>query len=265
MTSLRKQQIKNVSDLSLFDTSDPSNPIALILPKPSAVVLQAGIEEVLNETRNPLGERVVDSTNIDANQPSMQMTFPSITPQLIYMRLGKKPKSGSLSFPSEQTILISSANRVYSGALAGQSGFGMAADQAESKAWRLDDDGLVVELSRVATASFADANDTFSQGANGAYNFASSLIGSTVFYSFPFSSTGIETGEEEYDTFKLSLTFVNRQLWQGRINFPSCQINLATGDINIGQQLQITARSVYDGSSCQPITVQFLRNLKVAC
>lgn len=263
-SNLRQKLIKNVSGLSIIDTGVTPNK-AIIMPKPSATVVQAGIEEIINQTRNELGERVVDSTTIDANQPTLQFTLPGFIPEAVFMRLGKRPTAGTVSFPVERTILVTSGNRTYAGASAGQMGFGMSADQATSQAWAFDEDGIASELTRVDTASFNDTDDTFSQGANGAYQFASNLINSTVFYKFPFEGSGLETSEATYDTFDVAVTFLTRQLWLGRIELPSAQVDLSAGDINLGSEAQLTVRSVYDGSSCQPIRVKFLRQLTVAC
>ena len=145
----------------------------------------------------------------------------------------------------------------------------MTADQVGSQAWVLDGLGIPVALTRIAHATIDPAtdDDSFSQGADGAYKFSENLIGSDVFYSFPLTNQSIlELGEGNLDQLEVNITAVMRDLRLFRLEIPSCSIDFGgSGNLPLGPgELNLQLRVSYDGSTCTPIKYTWLDQVR-AC
>lgn len=262
--SLTQQTFRAPTGMALRRPSDNS---LLVTPAPSNISINPGLEEVITETRNPLGERVNASSYIDANKPIITTTLPGYTLETLGIRLGKKftvPGSAQ-STTIEQLITVTNANKVKAAAASGVVGNGMTADQAGSIGFVLGDNGLSTALTRVDTASFDAADPTsFSQGADGAYQLTDDLVGSTVLLQFPISVTQPRLSETIDQFFDINITLVNIQGTMYKLQMASAQTDLTgSGDLNFGEA-SLAFRGIYDGSTCQPIMIQSLGQV-LAC
>lgn len=270
MATLQNRKLKGLTNIAVYDkTTVPET--AIILETPTNSELDLGIEEQLNETTSELGEIVIESSFISAQRPIISMTFPGMSPSLLSLRVGRKlsATSGTSTSAVEKRIRLASTNKTSTGASSGQEGFGMAADQATSYAWVLSGLGQSTALARQTDATFDPSvtNDSFSQGANGAYKFSDNLVGSDVFYTFPQSSLSLlEIGEANLDDLRVNLTAVMRDLRLFRLEIPSCSIDFGgSGNIPIGPgEISMNLRVTFDGSTCTPINYKFLEQLR-AC
>ncbi|MEM6838156.1 MAG: hypothetical protein AAF609_15035 [Cyanobacteria bacterium P01_C01_bin.120] len=169
---------------------------------------------------------------------------------------------------TEKRIRVTNSNKAKAAVTSGQEGFGMAADQAESYAWLYDGLGNITPLSRIDTASFNAANaNTFKQEANFGYQFADSLVGSDVVFSFPLPSQSIlEVGETPLDDLEVNFTAVTRKLDLFRLEIPSASIDLAgSGNLPIGSgEVSMQIRITFDGSTCKPVRYKWLGQVR-AC
>ncbi|NJN22892.1 MAG: hypothetical protein HC812_19115 [Leptolyngbya sp. RL_3_1] len=269
MATLQNRKPKGITGMAVFDKS-VSPKVAYPIDTPGTAELDPGIEEVLSETRSDLGEIVIESAIIDAQRPIISATMPGLTPTALALRLGKKLKNNaSATSAVEKRIRLTATNNNYAGASSGQEGFGMSADQTTSYAWVLSGLGIPTALTRVAHASFDETvtNDSFSQGANGAYKFSDNLIGSDVLFQFPQSSLSIlEIGEASLDDLEVNITVVMRDLKIFRLEIPSCSIDLGgSGPIPLGAgEISLQFRVTYDGSTCTPINYKYIDQVR-AC
>jgi len=269
MATLQGRKLKGITDIAVFDKS-VSPKLAYIIDTPTNAELDLGIEEQLNETTSQLGEVVIESSMITAQRPILSMTLPAGSPTATALRVGRKLATATDQTSAvEKRIRLTATNNTKAAAITGQEGFGMAADQTGSLAWKLDGLGIPVPLTRIATATMdAEEDDnSFSQGANGAYVFSENLIGSDVFFSFPLTGLAtLEIGEASLDLLEVNFTAVMRDLTLFRIEIPSASIDLGgSGNIPLGPgELNLNLRISYDGSVCFPIKYTWLGQLR-AC
>lgn len=270
MTTTRSRKLKGTTGIAIFDKStDPKT--AFIIETPTGLEVDPGIEEQLNETTSELGEIVIESSTIIAQRPTLAMVVPGLSAPVLSLRNAKKLKSvtGTATSAVEKKIRVTSTNKTFAGAASGREGNGMAADQAASLAWVFSGLGISTPLTRQTHATFDPAvtDDSFSQGADGAYKISDNIVGSDVMYTFPMDSlNALELGEENLSDLEINITAVTDDLRLFRVEIPSATIDLGgSGNIPLGPgQVNLTARVTYDGSTCTPIRYIFLEQLR-AC
>jgi len=260
VAAITDRRIKsNLTGMSIIEKSTGN---CLVFNRPNGVTIQTGIEERISETVSQLGERVIETVDIDAFQPVLQCNFPGWTPEGIAMRLGRKLETGSKTLYYQKTFRVTAANQVQTAAGVGEEGNGIAADEAGSKASYLADLGISTPLSRVAVATFDPAVDllSYSVGADGALSFSDDLIGATVSISIPYTvATTQYIGEGAFLEFEIFLTYIMRDLKIFQVRIPSATISLGDGDIDLGAaEAPINFRITYDGSTCTPIEWQWI-------
>lgn len=264
MGTLQQRYLKGLTDCAFFDRStSPETPIPV--GKPSTAELDLGIEELLFESRSQLGERVTEVVTIDAQNPVVNMTFAGLTPPLLALRLGRQLVTSEESFNVEKTIRATL--NTYPAATSGREGFGMPADQAASTMSKVNLLGDYTELTRVAFASHDPAvDDTFAQGADGAFKVANNILNSDIAYSFPNTIASVlSIGEDPLTNLRLNMTVVLLDLRLFRVEIPSVTVAPAEGAIPIGAgEMSLAVRATYDGSTCTPILYKWIGQLR-AC
>lgn len=238
-----------------------STGVPIIMPQPSTFTFQSGIEEIITESRDNLGNRVNASSYIDAFKPVFQLTIPQMTFTMLCAYLGREVSNANVDTRVYRTFRVTTSNQTSTGAAVGQLGNGMAADQATSFAYVLGEGGVATALTRIANATIDLGVDTqsFSQSANAGYKLTNDLIGDTVLIDFAHSLTAVPTLSE---TALLELSVnVSVVTVGGQVvlfEMPTAYIDLSQGDIEIGAEgATIAFRSGYDGSSCQPVNITY--------
>lgn len=251
--------VVGVGKVSIVDRS--TNPETLLmLPTPSGVTLQKGITETVLETRDEIGQRVVEGSLIDEYKPQLSMAFSALTPQLIATSFGVKLASAeSRSMPISRTLKVTNNNKVRAGVGSGEQGNGMPADQATSKMSILGGAGETIPLTRVDTASFdAAGTRSFSQGADAAWQITDDVVGEIVSIDFPHNDPqATAVGAVKLNDIEVRAlgVMVNRKRVQ--VRFPSAEVIVANGDLEFGAGMTLDVRSLFDGQSCIPLEIFF--------
>ncbi len=266
MASNVNVRIKAVASVAIKEKLPGGLLRQLVLPIPSEAGIDIGIEESVFETRNQLGQRVVESVTVEANQPTFTLTFPGATPELIALRTGQKISSGTINVTLDKRFKVTQSNKTAAGAAAGVEGNGMPADQAGSIGSYLSDDGVSIPLTRVDTGSFNAAGVTsFSQGANGAYQLTDDLVGREVHLSFPISlANRISLSEQPFLEFTMDLLFLQNDMRLVKLVSPAVSPVLSEGDFSLGGSdgFPITFRSISDGTSCKLWDIYWLNQIR---
>ncbi len=267
MALVADRRVKGLTNISLLATNfSPAK--LLVLGQPSSINIQLGIEERLTESRSLLGERILESADIDSFQPVLQATFPGWSPLSIAARLGRQLEVGSETFYFTRTFRVTTANQNGTVALTGEEGFGIALDEANAEASYLKDLGQAFRLTRVADATFVPGTDTesFAVAADGAYQLSDDLIGSTVELRIPYTNASIlKVGELPMITYDAVLTYVMRDLQLMQVVIPSLSLSPADGDLDPGAaEAPLSFRVTNDGSTCTPVEFRWIAQAR-AC
>ncbi|MEO0373214.1 MAG: hypothetical protein AAF329_01045 [Cyanobacteria bacterium P01_A01_bin.17] len=260
MPTLQQRRLKSISNMAVFDkTVTPE--VLMIVDTPGSAEVDPGIEELLSTTRSELGEEVVESVEINGQQPLVNCTFPGVSPVLLALRYGVKLRVQEDSFNIEKRVRV--AQNAYPAATNGKEGFGMPADQELSRMTTVSDLGDRQELTRLTFAGFdaAGTTDSFAQGADGAWAISDNLIGSDIQYSFPHTQTEVlGLSEDPLSDLRLNFTAIMRDLKIFRIEIPSVSVDRqGSGPIPIaGGEMNLNFRVTYDGSTCTPITYKWI-------
>lgn len=232
----------------------------LVLPTPSGVVYNPGITTIPYKTRSLLGELVTEGEDIDAQEPTLNLTFPTKTLETVGMRLGKRMEvvTDHDSFVERNNILVRSTS-LLGAKKVGQEGWGMVADQSSSEASVINADGLSVPLTRQPYVSFNSAIPlSFAQGSNGDSKWSDDIIadgGSSVSYTFPVTAPrAVVLSENPFLNFAVNIIVILRDLSLMRLEMASASVKLDEGNIDFGSaEFPVTLRANYDGSQCLPI------------
>lgn len=254
---MAKELYKTITGLT--DSSiKAENGTLLVLPTASGAVFNPGVtmQEVMAMSR--IGERVIVDTYPLERKPTIQLDYNQKNIQLLSMRMG-------LDFETETSAdakLVHNGFLVtknsYDGAVSGNEGFGLTADQTGSIAYYLSPNGKPVALTRQPFATFdPETTLSFAQGANGATQWSDDLIGKYVAYEFPHSLTSVlKLSETPFTNFSMTLMTIMRDRSILQWNFPSVTIKLDQGDINLAEaQMQLQFQIQDDGSSCLPFDI----------
>lgn len=266
-TTLQKRKVKGLTSIAAFDKTNPAAELMYVLETPSSAEIDPGITELLGTTRSDLGEEVIESVEVDGQQPIVNCVFPALTPQLLALRYMRQLEVGSDTFNIEKRLRVSKNS--YPAAAAGREGNGMSPDQSGSVMSAIDTQGRSVQLARVAydTIDPATDDDSFAQGADGAFKVSDNLIGFDVAYSFPQTIAEVlGISEDPISELRLNFTVLMRDLKLFRVEIPSVQVDReGSGNIPLGAgEMNLNFRIAYDGSTCTPIKYKFIEQLR-AC
>lgn len=266
-TTLQKRKVKGLTNIACFDKTDPANELMLVLETPGSAELDPGITELLSTTMSELGEEVIESVEISGQRPIVSCTFPALTPQLLSLRKLQQLNVSQDTFDIEKRVRVS--KNEYPAAIAGREGNGMPADQAGSVMSAINQLGRTVPLSREPFVTFdpAATNDSFAQGADGAWKVSDNLIGFDIAYSFPHTVTEVlGLSENPILDLRLNFTVLMRDLRLFRVEMPSITVDReGSGNIPLSAgEMSLNFRVTYDGSTCTPIKYKFIDQLR-AC
>lgn len=254
MTKQLYKTIKGLTDASL---RTPDGRL-LILPTAAGSVFNPGQEVQVIEGNSKLGEMVIVDTYTMSRKPEVKLDWKEKNIALIGMRLGLEMQQAS----NVLAKVISNGFHVtkisYAGNTAGYEGFGMAADQAASLAYMLDENDSPAALTRQPFATFdEDTPLSFAQGANGALKFSTDLVDKYVAYELPHElASAMKLTENDFSAFELTMMTImtDRSILQW--NFPSVSVKLEEGEIDMSQpEMSVTFRVQDDGSDCLPYNV----------
>lgn len=203
----------------------------IVTPSPETVVWNQGIQEQVMMQSNDEGELRFDEAIVTQREPAVTINFAKYTKEIMALKLGLKLVSENLT-DAIMAKSLRAEKTEYPGAVAGREGFGMSADQTDSEMYALID-GISTPLTRVAFSSFNPAsNNTFAQGANGAFKVAQNLVTARTWISpfFRYPITGAHTiSLERFNEFSLNLIGAlhqDNEKYTYEVSFPRIQINL---------------------------------------
>lgn len=190
--------------LALLKTTQETTNRFLALPTPENIVWSENIEEQIYTQRNAIGELVFDEAMKTQRQPTITVTWPRMTKELMGLRLGFKFENQAVSdtafaFSRKLTKLN------YPASATGFAGEGMAADIAEASYLK---DGISTPLTRSAFTGWDPdaAPETFAQGADGEFKFATGLLNKfvTVYGYYPTTAADV-ISEDPFSIFELRI------------------------------------------------------------
>jgi hypothetical protein len=115
-------------------------------------------------------------------------------PELIAMRAGNTFEEATYNIQIARTVNVTQLT--YAGAANGYLGYGMPADQANSRGAIREAGGLSIQLTQADYADDLSAlTNTFAQGQHGALKFSPDLMGEVVSLIMPHSVTGLGLGD----------------------------------------------------------------------
>ena len=233
----------------------------LVLPTPTGVTIDLGVDITEVPATNAVGEEVVAKRFVGARKPTISATFGNKTPEVVGLKAGSKFElNASKSTLVQRSGFLVPADGVVAAAGAGQLGTGVAADASASASY-LDDNGVSTTLTQGAFAGF-DAGATpleFAIGADNAQLYGQSLWGKYVTWEVPVTITNVlELGEEAWGVMSLSAIVVEDNLQVNRWFFPKVQPD-PSGQISLDDPTQELPFFInLDSSDCKPFDVDYL-------
>ncbi|ALF52252.1 hypothetical protein ACX27_04310 [Nostoc piscinale CENA21] len=250
---------KMVTDVFICDLENSNR--AIVLPNPSEVTFDQGIEMEETMGVTPLGEMQLVDLYPRQRNPRIQMTFPKKTPETLGMKFGYRMEADTGIAAAIRRNGVQIDRNSYPAAATGKEGFGILADAEGAFASYLDENNISVPLTQGTFATFDNADElTFAVGLNGALKFTDDLIGKYVSYEIPYTLTdGVIMTENLFNRFKPTLVVIQNDLKIVSFEFPEAIVDPSDGEINFNEsQLQITMRITYNGTGCLPVKVKHL-------
>jgi len=237
-----------------------------VVDTPSAVRIPTGITEQVKKVASQLGVIVPNFRLVTEQSPTLELTMPNLTPEIVGLLIGNKIASipSVATFYGKNRLLLKTGS--IPAAPVGGEGHGLIADQALSIA-SVFEDGLSLPLTRVNFGAFAAATpNTFAQGNDGAYLFSTNLINSEVSFRTPQPLTNIQgLTEDPSGVFGCTLVLLDTQLAVVTIDIPEIQFILDGVTLDFAAESQsLRAQINYDGSGCLPFYVYY-KGQKRAC
>jgi len=262
--------LRSISLVSLRE-NDPTDPTArrpFVFNPPENVVFSQGITEELIKTFGEDGIKAISDSYVTEREGTLALTTKAKTPETLSLFTGLKLRNGTKETGYSKNIQVT--RNLYPAVVAGRDGFGVTPDQAASYATYLSPRGISTPLTRVAFAGHNLATpDTFSQGADGAIQFANNVVAAKYWVHFyiPYINTDANyLSEETYAGFHGDFfgTLINGE--RIHLIFPNLLLNPSeNGEIDFsGGELQINFRVAVSGDSCQTFQMLFLDRL-IAC
>jgi hypothetical protein len=154
----------------------------------------------------------------------------------------------------------------YLAATTGTEGFGIAANVAGAKASvRINDFYEPLTLAPdFDTFDVATSTNSFAVGLNGALKISNDVVGNPVSYEIPATIADVrELGEDAYDQLKLTIVMITDDGNLVQLQFPETSMALDGKSVNFSESgIEVTFRSLYDGSTCTPYTIKHLPQLR---
>jgi hypothetical protein len=237
--------------------------------RPTKSELDRGIElAIINSTSN-LGEEVIADLYTKSQKPTLTVTAPSRTKDLVGILFGREIlQNQTLNIPFDDEFEVTTGS--IAGVTSGKFGYGMAADQAGSVASAIVANGVRTQLTQQNYGTFNSATSlSFAQGANASILFSDDIVSAkyTVNYSFPYTTSTVdEVGSVALDEFSGTLTFVTVNRAVGAIVIPRIKVDLAkAGKISFDTPDVVLPFYIpYDGSICDPFSVRWSNKI-VSC
>lgn len=249
-----------VTEVIIRDLEDSGK--LIVVPSPSEVNFNQGIEmeEVMGVT--PLGEQQLVDLYPKTRNPEIVMTFPKKTPAVLGMKMGYAMEEVSGMQVALRRNGVQVDRSSYPAATEGKEGFGILADQEDSAASYLNESNLSIPLTLGTFATFDPDVDllSFAVGADGALKFSNDLIGKFVSYEIPYILTqGVMMTEKLFNRFKPTIVVIQNDLKVMAWEYPEALIDQSNGDIDFNESTcEVTMRIIYNGIGCLPVKVKYL-------
>lgn len=179
---------------------------------PFQMTFDLGIEEAVQEVIGPTGLKGTAGSYQTAERAMLNLTFTHKAPEVIEMVTGRKWKLSSGDIDLAKQITVPSSG-IVPPVGTGTEGFGMLADNPNSKASKIGAFRMTLPLKRVpwvAELTTPLAEDEWMQGPNFAMRFGSNLAAKrevvTVISSVPQTSY-LELGEEPTGSYSVIILF----------------------------------------------------------
>jgi len=162
---------KGISNLNLTRLSDG---VVLNWPAPDNFVLDLGIEQRVQFTRDSQGNRVRAGSYKAGQSPTLSITYGFIQPEMISFKIGEQMASQTLDTYIPYQLLVNKA--AFAAGATGSMLDGVAADDTDTVA-SVTRGGLSTPLTRQAYTGFTGStDDTFAIDADGALKFSTNLV-----------------------------------------------------------------------------------------
>lgn len=251
---------KMVTEVIIRDLEDSGN--LIVVPSPSEVNFNQGIEMEETMGVSPLGEMVTVDMQPQQRNPEIVMTFPKKSPATLGMKMGYRMEEVTGMQAALRRNGVQVDRTSFAAATDGKEGFGIVADQEDATASYLKDNGISAPLTLETFAGFDPVTATlsFAVGDNGALSFSEDLIGKFVSYEIPYILTeGVMMTENLFNRFKPTIVVIQNDLKIMAWEYPEAIIDQSNGDINFNEsQVEITMRIIYNGIGCLPVKVKYL-------
>ena len=177
--------------ISLLNLTRLSDGVVLNWPAPDNFVLDLGIEQRVQFTRDNAGNRVRAGSFKAGENPSLNITYGFIQPEMISFKIGTQFASQTIATFVPIQVLVNKTD--FAAGAAGTLLNGVTADPTTAVASKTSN-GLSTALTRVAYAGFdGTVADQFAIDTDGALKFSDNLVAAeeVVTLSIPHSITGI--------------------------------------------------------------------------
>ena len=223
---------KGIADLNLTRLSDG---VVLNWPSPDNFVLDLGIEQRVQFTRDGLGNRVRAGSYKAGENPTLNITYGFLQPEMLSFKIGAQMASQTLDTFIPIKVLVD-RNEFPAGAT-GTILSGIVGDDTTAVASKTSG-GLSTALTRVDYAGFTDftTDDQFAVGPNGALKFSNNLVTAeeVVTLSVPNSLTALALSDVVVGPHRLNAKLVDNNNKIVLFEAKSVTPNLEGGTIEFG-------------------------------
>lgn len=229
-----------ISNLLLQRQSDG---VIFSWPQPETFVLNTNIEEVEQFGRSQDGRRARLATYVNAELPTLSITYSYISGEMLAFSVGKQMASGTFDTFVPRSLVVQEAE--YSAAASGFLYNGVLATDAEaagalngaSASYTDPDTKVSTALTRQAYASFnAATDDSFAVGDDGALKFSTNLVSSNTLVTMliPASIAGSKISETLVGPLRLYATMISTNNTVTIFEAPNCSASLAGRSADFG-------------------------------
>jgi hypothetical protein len=214
--------------LKTKNIANPSLNRPLMIAAPSNGTYNSGVTETEITSVNCLGEQIVSDSYVNERKPTLSFTYGGKTKEVLAAFFGLELANGTKTTAFAKSIEVTAAS--YAASTSGYSGFGATANNTNSYAYYLTNDGIATELTRQTFGSFNPATpNSWAQGADGALLFSTDVVAARRYVTFyvPYDSTNSDylstTPQVDYTA---DIFFVNINKDVGHFIFDSVSANL---------------------------------------
>jgi hypothetical protein len=224
---------KGISNLNLTRLSDNT---VLNWPAPDNFVLDLGIEQRVQFTRDNTGNRVRAGSYKAGENPSLSISYGFIQPEMISFKIGTQFASQTLSTYLPHQVLVNKTS--FAAGAVGTLFNGVVADDSKAIASKTVN-GLSVALTQADFATFdGSVDDQFALGADGALKFSANLVATqeVVTVSIPADVTGLALSDVVVGAHRLNAKLVDNSNKAFLFEAYSVTPNLEGGSIEFGAE-----------------------------